>query len=80
MFPYRDENVALRTPVVTFLVIAANVAAWFLVQGEAGGGVAFWAHVGGLIAGIVLVRLFARSDYIEEHRSQQWAPKRLGWR
>jgi membrane associated rhomboid family serine protease len=49
-------------------------------QGEAGGGVAFWAHVGGMIAGIVLVRLFARDDYVEEHRAHHWAPKRLGWR
>ena len=62
-----------------FIQIASGVVS-LGAQGEAGGGVAFWAHVGGLIAGIVLVRLFARSDYIEEHQSQQWAPKRLGWR
>jgi membrane associated rhomboid family serine protease len=49
-------------------------------EGEAGGGVAFWAHVGGLVAGIVLVRLFARDDYVEEHRLQHWAPRRVGWR
>jgi membrane associated rhomboid family serine protease len=49
-------------------------------QGEAGGGVAFWAHVGGLVAGIVLVRLFARRDYVEEHRASHWEPQRLGWR
>ena len=49
-------------------------------EGEAGGGVAFWAHVGGLVAGIVLIRLFARADYVQEHRSHQWAPSRLGWR
>jgi membrane associated rhomboid family serine protease len=48
-------------------------------QGEAGGGVAFWAHLGGLVAGIVLVRLFARDDYVEEHRAHHWAPRRLGW-
>jgi len=29
------------------------------VAGE-GAGVAFWAHVGGFIAGVVLVRMFAR--------------------
>jgi membrane associated rhomboid family serine protease len=49
-------------------------------QGEAGGGVAFWAHIGGLAAGVVLIRFFARDDYVQEHRAQQWAPKRLGWR
>lgn len=33
MFPYRDDNPTLRTPVVTWLLIAANVAVWVLVQG-----------------------------------------------
>ena len=48
-------------------------------QGEAGGGVAFWAHIGGLVAGVVLVRLFARPDYVREHRAHHWAPQRLGF-
>jgi len=34
----------------------------------------------GLVAGIVLVGRFARSDYVREHRAHDWAPKRLGWR
>ena len=33
MFPYRDDNPTLATPVVTFLLIGANVAMWLLVQG-----------------------------------------------
>jgi membrane associated rhomboid family serine protease len=33
MFPYRDDNPTLATPVVTLLIIAANVAVWILVQG-----------------------------------------------
>ena len=33
MFPYRDDNPTLATPVVTFLLIGANVAMWVLVQG-----------------------------------------------
>src|SRR5678816_553103 len=33
MFPYRDDNVSIRTPFVTFLIIAANVAVWVLIQG-----------------------------------------------
>jgi membrane associated rhomboid family serine protease len=58
---------------------------WFLIQfvsglvsfgGEAGG-VAFWAHVGGFVAGVVLVKLFARADYIAEHRAQHWRPRRV---
>ena len=45
---------------------------WFLLQllqglpalGAGEGGVAFWAHIGGFMAGLVLIRLFARSDYL----------------
>ena len=33
MFPIRDENPHFLRPVVTYAVIAANVAAWLLVQG-----------------------------------------------
>jgi membrane associated rhomboid family serine protease len=33
MFPYRDDNPTLATPIVTLLLIAANVAAWLFVQG-----------------------------------------------
>ena len=48
-----------------------------LAAAEEGGGVAFWAHAGGFVAGIVLIKLFARRDYIEAHQSQQWQPRRL---
>ena len=41
------------------------------------GGVAFWAHVGGFAAGVVLIKLFARSDYVMAHRSHHWEPQRL---
>ncbi len=33
MFPYRDENETVRTPVVTIAIIAVNLAVWVLVQG-----------------------------------------------
>ena len=33
MFPIRDDNPTLRTPVVTYGLIALNVAVWVLVQG-----------------------------------------------
>ena len=47
--------------------------------GAEGGGVAFWAHVGGFVAGVVLVKVFARSDRVAEHESRHWEPKRVGW-
>jgi len=58
---------------------------WFLLQFISGlvdiggdqGGVAFWAHIGGFVAGVVMIKLFARSDYIEAHRSQHYRPQRV---
>jgi len=44
---------------------------------EEGGGVAFWAHAGGFVAGLVLVKLFAREEYVLAHRAGNWAPRRL---
>ncbi len=33
MFPYKDDNPTLATPVVTFLLIGLNIAAWVFLQG-----------------------------------------------
>ena len=33
MFPYRDDNPTLATPLVTILLIALNAAVWILLQG-----------------------------------------------
>lgn len=33
MFPYRDDNPTLRTPVITIALIVLNVAAWLVLQG-----------------------------------------------
>jgi membrane associated rhomboid family serine protease len=43
------------------------------------GGVAFWAHVGGFVAGVVLVKLFERPDRVRAHEQQRWQPARVGW-
>ena len=48
------------------------------VAGE-GGGVAFWAHLGGFVAGLVLIKLFARPKHIAAHESHHWQPGRVGW-
>ncbi|MDH3643674.1 MAG: rhomboid family intramembrane serine protease [Gammaproteobacteria bacterium] len=52
---------------------------WFALQllqglpalGSTQGGVAFWAHIGGFVAGVALIHLFRRRDYLSSHRSQQ---------
>ncbi len=33
MFPLHDDNPTLRTPVVTYVIVALNLAAWLLIQG-----------------------------------------------
>lgn len=61
---------------------------WMLIQvvsglvsigGQPGGGVAFWAHVGGFVAGVVLVKLFARSGDVAAHKAHHWEPRRVSW-
>lgn len=42
------------------------------------GGVAFWAHLGGFVAGVVLIKLFARPDAVSQHRSHHYRPRRVG--
>jgi membrane associated rhomboid family serine protease len=49
---------------------------WFVLQlvgalpsvGQSGGGVAFWAHLGGFLAGVGLIFLFRDAKLVEEHR------------
>jgi membrane associated rhomboid family serine protease len=49
---------------------------WFLIQivagipsiGGAEGGVAFWAHVGGFLAGVVLCFVFRNRERVEAHK------------
>jgi membrane associated rhomboid family serine protease len=46
------------------------------IAADAEGGVAFWAHVGGFIAGVVLVKLFTTRSHLEAHRAGHWQPGR----
>lgn len=74
-----------------FLLTSVALPAWMMLVywvglqllsgvasiGQSGGGVAFWAHVGGFAAGVVLVKLFARSDHVAAHKAHHWRPSRL---
>jgi membrane associated rhomboid family serine protease len=54
---------------------------WFVAQviggigaiGAHGGGVAFWAHVGGFVAGGLLVLLFRDPELVARHPSHGWS-------
>jgi membrane associated rhomboid family serine protease len=50
-----------------------------IVGGE-GGGVAFWAHLGGFVAGVVLIKIFERPERLADHRAHHWRPQRVGRR
>ena len=88
LFP--NVRVYALVPIVIFITSVALPAwvmlgYWFLIQFVSGlltsagevGGVAFWAHVGGFVAGVVLIKLFTREDYLEAHRSHHWHPRRV---
>jgi membrane associated rhomboid family serine protease len=55
----------------------ALLAYWFFIQvaggsaalGGGGGGVAFWAHVGGFVAGVVLIKLFEKRKLVSAKRA-----------
>ena len=40
------------------------------------GGVAVWAHVGGFVTGVILIKFFARPEYVAEHKARRWRPRR----
>ena len=62
-----------RIQVPAFLMLGY----WFLLQllggaaavGDEGGGVAFWAHVGGFLAGALLIGIFKNPGLVEQHRA-----------
>ncbi|MDH3498315.1 MAG: rhomboid family intramembrane serine protease [Gemmatimonadota bacterium] len=58
---------------------------WMLIQvvgslpslagGQAGGGVAFLAHIGGFVAGVALIKLFAKPEFVARHRRPVIVPE-----
>jgi membrane associated rhomboid family serine protease len=81
-----------RVKVYTFIWLGFFVTSWALPAwvmliywiglqllgglGGSEGGVAFWAHVGGFVAGMALIKVFARRDRVAMHTSAHWRPAR----
>ena len=73
--------------VTTFAIPAIwMMGYWFLVQligglgalGGQGGGVAFWAHVGGFVAGGLLVLVFRNPELLARHPHYGWRERSPG--
>ncbi|MBP7570282.1 MAG: rhomboid family intramembrane serine protease [Acidobacteria bacterium] len=72
-------SIALPAWVMLLYWGALQLLGGFTSIGAEGGGVAFWAHVGGFVAGLIGVKLFARRDHVRDHRSTRWQPEHVGW-
>jgi membrane associated rhomboid family serine protease len=59
-----------------FLQFASGLTA---IGAEQTGGVAVWAHVGGFLAGVLLIKLFVRRDRLASHSAHHWRPRDVGW-
>lgn len=87
LFPYNRIN----TLVVMFFIMVIRIPAlfllgfWFFLQnffqglgslGSTGGGVAYWAHIGGFVAGVLVTAL-----YLKITRQPVWpSARRMPWR
>ena len=80
---YPTSRVGTLIPIGIFFLPARLpawlfIAGWFLIQLLAGvaslsnasaGGVAYWAHVGGFVTGLVLVKLFTQPSRVQQLRA-----------
>jgi membrane associated rhomboid family serine protease len=72
-------SVAVPAWAMLLFWIGLQVVSGLASAGDSAGGVAFWAHVGGFAAGVILVRLFARRGRAAARPADRWRPQRLGW-
>jgi membrane associated rhomboid family serine protease len=84
MVPIGIFPISMALPAWTMLLYWAGLQLLSGVVGMMGaqdeGGVAFGAHVGGFLAGVILIKLFARRQDVDAHRAQHWEPRRLAAR
>ena len=67
-------TVALPAWVMLIYWMVLQVAGGLSSIGAVGGGVAFMAHVGGFLAGVFLIKLFAKSNHVVAHTAGTYRP------
>ena len=85
LFPRAQVLVIIPLGIISrmmYVPAALVLGLWFLVQvlsggmslGQEGGGVAFFAHIGGFVAGMILIGLFKRADvrFFADRRHSSW--------
>lgn len=77
LIKYPRARVLVLIPIFFFLTRKVSalfiLGFWFILQlfsgiastGIPGGGIAFWAHVGGFVAGAILINFFSRKRRVE---------------
>ena len=60
--------------------LIAGLPQLMTIDSEVSGGVAVWAHVGGFVAGVLLVRLFASRRLVEAHQAAHADEHGYRWR
>jgi len=87
LYPNARVHVLIFFGIITRIVLPAWIMLgyWFLLQiigaipsvAGSGGGVALWAHIGGFIAGVVLIQILQDRKKVAAHRTMM---QRMRWR
>ena len=68
--------------VLGYWFVVDNLIRALVLPASSGGGVAFWAHIGGFLFGAAAVHLFRVRDLVDRHPSHGWRARpygRLDW-
>lgn len=87
LYPNAGVHVLIFFGIITRIVLPAwmMLGYWFLLQlvgavpsvAGSGGGVAFWAHIGGFVAGVALIQVFQNRERVATHKAMM---RRMRWR
>jgi membrane associated rhomboid family serine protease len=76
VFGFYINTIAVPAAFMLLYWLALQLIGGFTAIGHEAGGVAFWAHVGGFVAGMLLVLVFRDPALVERHRLYGWSTRR----